>query len=112
MIDRFNAISATRLSAISFMSRAELLLWPKANNWGALRTAELHSMTDDFVTLYPDEETCELWSRVRDDAGRKGRPIDVADAWIAATALQFALPLLTRNARDFEFIDDLELIPL
>ncbi len=94
------------------MTRAELLLWPKSNSWGSSRVVALTAQIAEFVTLLPDEETCELWSRVRDDARRKGRPIDVADAWIAATALQFALPLLTRNARDFEFIDDLELIPL
>ena len=35
----------------------------------------------------------------------------VADALIAATALVYELPLLTRNQRDFRFIPDLNLLP-
>ncbi|MFY8001280.1 MAG: type II toxin-antitoxin system VapC family toxin [Candidatus Kapaibacteriota bacterium] len=34
-----------------------------------------------------------------------------ADALIAATALHHALPLLSKNQRDYRFIDDLNLLP-
>lgn len=38
---------------------------------------------------------------------RKGRPSDVVDPFIAATALEFRLPVVTRNVRHFEAIDGL-----
>jgi predicted nucleic acid-binding protein len=39
-----------------------------------------------------------------------GRPIDTADAQIAAIALASSLTLVTRNTKDFEGIDGLEVI--
>ncbi|MGH9658904.1 MAG: hypothetical protein ACRD96_10190, partial [Bryobacteraceae bacterium] len=42
---------------ISFMTRAELLLWPVANNWGEVRRAALEEHTALYLTLYPDERT-------------------------------------------------------
>jgi predicted nucleic acid-binding protein len=43
-------------------------------------------------------------------ATRKGRPIQVADAWIAATALLYGIPLVTHNPADFAGVDGLRLI--
>ncbi len=39
-----------------------------------------------------------------------GRPIDTAEAQIAAIALAAQLSLVTRNTKDFEGIDGLEVI--
>lgn len=44
---------AGRQLVISFMSLAELLLWPAANNWGASRRAALETHLDRYTTLYP-----------------------------------------------------------
>ena len=41
---------------------------------------------------------------------RQQRKIKIPDAIIAATALQLALPLVTHNTRDFQWISDLTLI--
>jgi len=38
------------------------------------------------------------------------QPIQVADAWIAATALALDVPLVTHNAVDFEGIEGLEIL--
>lgn len=35
----------------------------------------------------------------------------IADALIAATAVQWGLPLVSKNQRDYRFIDELELMP-
>ncbi|HEY6332640.1 MAG TPA: hypothetical protein VI756_25175 [Blastocatellia bacterium] len=43
-------------------------------------------------------------------AKQKGHPIDVADAWIGATALAFGLPLVTHNRPDFQYIEGLTII--
>lgn len=101
-----------RLPLISFMTRAEVLLWPKVNGWGKRREGDLILHLSSFTTLYADDRTCELWSQVKRSAKNCGRPIETADAWIAATALQYEIPLITLNHRDFNFLDDLELIPI
>jgi len=43
-------------------------------------------------------------------ARRQGRRIEVADAWIAATALLFDLPLVTHNPIDFTGVAGLQTI--
>src|ERR1017187_7183250 len=73
------------------MTRAELLLWPAANNWGASRRTALEEHLALYLTLYPDERTCAIWASVVDRCRRAGRPIQTADAWIAAVARQWAL---------------------
>ena len=97
---------------LSFMSLAELLSWPVLNAWGATAHDRLVYFLNGFRVLYPDAKTCDCYALVRAISKRRGRPISPQDAWIAATCLRHNVPLLTRNARDFEFIDDLELIPL
>ena len=75
---------AGRQLVISFMTLAELLLWPAANNWGAARRAALATHLGWYTTLYRDERTCAIWR----------------------------IPLVTTNFRDYEAIDDLELVPI
>ena len=65
-------------------------------------------MASGHGTLIRDEAVCALWARVRYDRDKTGRPIAVADAWIAATALYLDAPLVTHNARDFDQIKNLE----
>jgi predicted nucleic acid-binding protein len=38
---------------------------------------------------------------------RKGRPMDGADAWNAAAALDLGVPLVTNNPFDYDAIDGL-----
>ena len=51
-----------------------------------------------------------MWGKVSREARRKGRPIQTADAWIAASALHYEAPLITNNADDYEMIDELQLL--
>jgi predicted nucleic acid-binding protein len=48
--------------AISFMTRAELMLWPVTNDWGESRRAALSQHLALYTTLYPDERTCKIWA--------------------------------------------------
>jgi len=41
---------------------------------------------------------------------KMGQPISPQDAWIAATACQYDIPLITHNPVDFESVKDLEII--
>src|SRR5438270_8686291 len=80
---------------ISFMTRAELLLWPATNNWGKTRRSALEQHMALYLSLYPDERTCAIWVAVVDQCRRDGQPIQTADAWIASAALQFGCPSVT-----------------
>jgi predicted nucleic acid-binding protein len=97
---------------ISFMTQAELMLWPRRNNWGAPRVELLMSHVRLFTTLYPDVDACAHWADVVSESNAAGRPIGTADAWIAACARQWGLPLVTANFRDFEHLRGIILAPL
>jgi predicted nucleic acid-binding protein len=103
---------AGRQLVISFMTRAELWLWPAANNWGAARRAALAEHTALYLTLYPDERTCAIWAAVVDQCRRAGHPIQAADAWIAASARQWGCPLVTTDFRDYDAVEDLDVVPI
>jgi predicted nucleic acid-binding protein len=105
------AVSGRQL-VISFMTLAELMLWPVTNNWGESRRATLSQHIGLYTTLYPDDRTCAIWTEVVDRCRRTGQPIQTADAWIASTARQWGVPLATTDFRDFAAIDDLDVIPI
>ena len=86
---------------ISFMTRAELLLWPAANNWGEARRSTLDQHLALYLTLFPDERTCAIWAAIVDRCRRSGQPIQTADAWIASAACQFGCPLVTTDFGDY-----------
>ena len=95
---------------ISFMSLAELRRWEIQNNWGARRIRQARKFLDDFSVIYADEKLCEIWAKIKSDAHKKGRPIETADAWVASVALMFDIPLVTHNRKDFETVENLQII--
>jgi predicted nucleic acid-binding protein len=94
------------------MTRGELLLWPRVNQWVSKRREDLRSHVDRYTTLLPDEDTCVVWADIIAESRLAGRPITVADAWVAAAARQWDLALVTADYRDFEHLDGLTLIPV
>jgi tRNA(fMet)-specific endonuclease VapC len=50
-----------------------------------------------FRILRVDEETTNFYADVRSALKRRGSPIPANDVWIAALALQHALPLVSRD---------------
>jgi predicted nucleic acid-binding protein len=97
---------------ISFMARAELLLWPRQNRWGPKRASELEKHVELFTTLFADEHTCRHWADIVAESRSVGRSMTTADAWIAATAIQWDLPLVTADYRDFEHVRGLTVVPV
>jgi predicted nucleic acid-binding protein len=97
---------------ISFMTRGELLLWPRMNQWGLKRREELASHMNLCTTLLPDDDTCLAWADIMAESRVAGRPITASDAWIAAAGRQWDIPLVTADYRDFEHLDGLTLIPV
>jgi predicted nucleic acid-binding protein len=51
---------------------------------------------------------CGKWAEVSWEARKRGRPIQTADAWFAASVLYYQVPLITNNASDYEMIGRLE----
>lgn len=100
------------LSSISFMTLAELDLWAESHNWGERRRADLALFLRRFAVIESNRELCRLWAAVTDQVRRSGRKIQPGDAWIAATALMYDLPLVTHNAADYAGIAGLTLITL
>ena len=99
-----------KLLAISFMTRAELSLWPRSAGWGEQKIATLERFLRDSVVLPYDEDLCELWAEIKFSCQRKGREVSHSDAWIAATALLYDLPLVTHNYHHFAGVEGLRVI--
>ena len=99
-----------RLLGISFMTLAELERWPLQRSWGAIRRAELAQHLTKYVVLPASRELCVKWAEVSWEARRKGRAIQTADAWIAASAVYYQVPLITNNASDYEMVGGLQLL--
>ena len=99
-------------AAISFQTQAELLLWITSPTLPGsyrrqiqdfLATTEVFHSSDDISAFF-----AEILRRRRD----AGRPENVRDAWIAATALAHGFPLITFDQRGFNDIPDLDLVLL
>jgi tRNA(fMet)-specific endonuclease VapC len=99
-----------RLLGISFMTLAELDRWSLDRNWGRARKAELETYLSKYTILPASRDLCSSWAKVSWEARKKGRPIQTADAWIAACALYYQVPLITNNASDYTMINWLEIL--
>jgi len=97
----FNPILDNQTLVVSFMTVAELDRWALSRDWGPTRIAALERYLRRFVLQPFDRDLCRRWAEVMDGARRQGRPIQTADAWIAATALLLGVPLVTHNPSDY-----------
>jgi predicted nucleic acid-binding protein len=95
---------------VSFMTLAELDRWILRSNWGTDRRMTYERIVSDLVVLPSNRELGRIWASVMVTSVRLGRPMSIADAWIAATALLLDLPLVTDNQRDFESVPGLRII--
>jgi predicted nucleic acid-binding protein len=99
-----------RLAMIAAQTLAELEAMPLKNGWGQRRHAELRARIKEFAFAAADENVCLRWAEVQANAKRIGRPISIADTWIAATALRYDAPLVTHNPSDFYNVPGLTVI--
>lgn len=97
--------------AVSFMTVAELDRWALQRNWGPARQNRMAGLLDQFTIVLADRDLCRTRAEVSDQARRRGHPIQVADAWIVATAIALGVPLVTNNRDDFAGIADLVMLP-
>jgi len=96
--------------AIAMMTVAELLQWAAVRKWGTTRVRKLEAEFDKYTILPVDMAICRQWASVRAARSALGLPISPQDAWVAATALRYNLPLITHNPDDFQQIAGLLVI--
>lgn len=95
---------------ISFMSLAELDRWTIQSKWGVARRGWLRSYLDRFAILPYNRALCTKWAEVTVAAQARGCRVECADAWIAATALLYGVPLVTHNSGDYLGVPGLNVI--
>ncbi len=95
-----------KLLYLSFMTIAELYRWAIGHAWGEKKIEQLEEAIQNYVVLPSDNEMCWQWAKI---SSIKGCPISVGDAWIAATALHYNMPLVTHNVKHFEHLKELGL---
>ena len=116
-LGRVDDASLPEVALITSMTLAELSIGPLlASDDGerARRQAHLQEAEADFDPLPFDADAARAFARVAASlraAGRKPAARSF-DAITAATALSRSLPLYTCNPRDFDDIEDLEVVPV
>ncbi|HFD86652.1 MAG TPA: type II toxin-antitoxin system VapC family toxin [Gammaproteobacteria bacterium] len=97
--------------AISFMTVAELYQWAAVRKWGERRRDQLtQTLKVNYTVLSFDVRLCQIWGELRAERQSIEKPISSQDAWVAATALHYSLPLVTHNPKDFADISNLKII--
>ena len=100
---------AGRRLVISFQTLAELYRWPLERDWGDTRRRNLETFIRRRCVLYPfNPALCQQWAEATHRAGQNGHTVPTADAWIAATALLYGIPLVNNNPSDYEGIPGLD----
>ena len=94
---------------ISFQTLEEQWYGAYMNGWGERRRNELAHYLDLYEVVWPNAELVETCAQLRVERKEAGRKLEVADAWIAATALMLDCPLASHD-RDFSGIAGLTII--
>lgn len=96
---------------ISQITYAELLKWGYVHNWGKRRLEQLEQTLQKNYTIIPvDLDTCRYWAIISAKCRKAGTPISSHDAWIAASAMQYRLTVVTHNHKDFQIVEGLKVI--
>jgi tRNA(fMet)-specific endonuclease VapC len=109
--EQYRPLLTGRILVVSFMTVAELDRWALQRSWGLDRRERMADFLNRFVIALVDRPLCRTWATVGDQARRNGRPIQVADAWIAATAMALNVPRITNNRDDYAGVENLPLLP-
>ncbi len=80
-----------------------------------IRVREIINRLKPFGILRPDIDICRIWGELSNQRkmnfGENKLIKDYTDIWIAATAKRFGFPILTLNPDDFNWIENLEVLP-
>lgn len=71
---------------------------------------EVRSFLDRYPTVWVTDETLVHYARLYRALVRSKQTVGANDLWIAASAIEHDLPLLTRNAAEFRRVAGLRLV--
>ncbi len=97
----YGPLLARSVTAISFQTVAELRYGAYQARWGERRLGALERFLKAFTVVHSTDGICTHCARVLALSKHRGRNMEISDAWIAATALELALPLVIRIAKVF-----------
>ena len=116
VLDWFAAQGAQTRFAISAITQAEILLGiallPAGKKRTALTQVAQAMFEQEFqgLSLAFDEHAAPRYAAIVAGRSRKGLPMSVEDAQIAAIATHHRVPLATRNTKDFAHVPELVVI--
>ncbi len=87
---------------ISVISIGELYIGALRSKSAANEIQKITRLLTFVPVLVCDMATAEHYGRIKHTLWKKGRPIPENDIWIAATALQYGLPLVSNDAHFME----------
>jgi tRNA(fMet)-specific endonuclease VapC len=99
-----------KICCVSFQTRAEIERWIVAREWGQSKQKVFFEFYSQFVEIPHTLELSRQWAIASCEAYAHGQPIPPDDAWIAATALELGVPLVTHNKKDFLGVETLEIV--
>ena len=93
-------------SAISSVTRAELRVGVFSAESLAIRDRRIATLEASarFPVLPVDDEVARTWAQMRVYLAASGRSVNANDAWIAATAAAYEIPVLTQDT-DFDALN-------
>jgi tRNA(fMet)-specific endonuclease VapC len=103
--DRFLQARSTEQVCISLISWMEF-----AEGYGPERREACREFLSRFPLVPPDIPIAWRASRLSRHVREQGGHIGDHDLWIAATALELATPVVTRNVKHFRLIPELQVI--
>ena len=117
LLDRLDAGHLPAQPLITMITLAELSVGPLATDdpvERASRQVRLQDVESSFDPLPFDAASARAFGRVAADLRQAGRQVKprAFDALIAATALANDVPVYTCNARDFDGISELNVVPI
>ena len=106
----YRSLVESSICLVSFMTVAELYQWTIEANFGPQRREWLGMFLKGFTVVPSSPDLCQGWAEAMTTSKARGRRMDTADAFIAATALLYDIPLLSHNRRDYLGLPNLKLI--
>jgi predicted nucleic acid-binding protein len=109
--DAYLALINGRPAGVTLLTLEELHYGINLARWGQKQRCRLDAVLGTFFVMQAPAMIAEICGSLRAERERIGLPIELGDAWIAATALWYDLPLVTHD-RDLEAIPGLRVLTL
>jgi tRNA(fMet)-specific endonuclease VapC len=102
------SLSQAELTFLSSIALGELYYGALKSTHKEANSAKIEALAANSAVLPIDAVTARHFGQIKSALRAKGRPIPENDIWIAATAIQYGLTLLTRDGH-FKEVDGIEL---